>query len=286
MRKLISFFTVTTALAALASACAVEAPTEEEMNLGTAEEAVSSCTNPEGTNAMIAALAVAIGKELKRWQITTDFKLVAGPNWQTFMELTPTGLAQCTNGCANVKALLFFQDSRYDGQVVFPGGIKLSSYSYAARLVAGYGEQKVCEGRPANNTDPNNCAAEQHKLSLAYTSPGPCDTNYTFNARNPWGGMLQNPALLKNKLLWTGTTNPYVAFTSTNSTVTIDPTWGLIDGDNTTSGSCQTVCTKISTTTNYVGACCQVTKNGLTQSGKMVQGASAASFKCPVTNCG
>jgi hypothetical protein len=284
MRKLISCFAVTTALAALASACAVEAPTEEEMNLGTAEEA--TCTNPEGTNAMIAALAVAIGRELKRWQITTDFRLVAGPNWQTFMELTPTGLAQCSNGCANVKALLFFQDARYDGQVVFPGGIKLSSYSYASRLVAGYGEQKVCEGRPANNNDPNNCAAEQHKLTLAYTSPGACDINYTFNARTPSGGMLTKPALLKNKLLWTGTTNPYVAFTSTNSTVTIDPTWGLNDGDNTASGSCQTVCTKISTTTNYVGTCCEVTKNGVKQAGKMAQGSSSAAFKCQVANCG
>jgi hypothetical protein len=279
MRKLISCFAVTTALAALASACAVEAPTEEEMNLGTAEEA--SCTNPEGTNAMIAALAVAIGRELKRWQITTDFRLVAGPNWQTFMELTPTGLAQCTNGCANVKALLFFQDARYDGQVVFPGGIRLSSYSYASRLVAGYNEQKVCEGRPPNNTDPNNCFAEQHKLSLAYTSPGPCDVNYTFNARTPTGGMLQKPALLKNKLLWTGTTNPYVAFTSTNSTVTIDPTWGLNETDNTTSGSCQTVCTKISTTTNFVGKCCVVAG----KSGWMKQGANAATYKCDSAAC-
>jgi hypothetical protein len=279
MRKLISCFAVTTALAALASACAVEAPTEEEMNLGTAEEA--SCTNPEGTNAMIAALAVAIGRELKRWQITTDFRLVAGPNWQTFMELTPTGLAQCSNGCANVKALLFFQDARYDGQVVFPGGIKLSSYAYASRLVAGYGEQKVCEGRPPNNTDPNNCFAEQHKLSLAYTSPGPCDVNYTFNARNPSGGMLQKPALLKNKLLWTGTTNPYVAFTSTNSTVTIDPTWGLNETDNTTSGSCQTVCTKISTTTNFVGKCCAVSG----KTGTMKQGANAATYKCDAPSC-
>jgi hypothetical protein len=279
MRKLISCFAVTTALAALASACAVEAPTEEEMNLGTAEEA--SCSNAQGTNAMIAALAVAIGRELKRWQVTTDFQLVTGYSNQQHLALTPTGLAQCTNGCANVKALLFFQDARYDLQVVFPGGERLSSWSYAARLVAGYNEQKVCEGRPPNNTDPNNCFAEQHKLSLAYTSPGPCDVNYTFNARTPTGGMLQKPALLKNKLLWTGTTNPYVAFTSTNSTVTIDPTWGLNETDNTTSGSCQTVCTKISTTTNYVGKCCVVAG----KSGWMKQGANAATYKCDSAAC-
>ena len=48
MRKLISCFVASTALATLASACAFEAPTQEEdFDLGSTEEA--SCTNNEGT---------------------------------------------------------------------------------------------------------------------------------------------------------------------------------------------------------------------------------------------
>jgi hypothetical protein len=278
MRKLVSAVVASSMIVGLASGCAVEGA--DEADIGSVEEA--SCSNAQGTNAMIAALAVAIGRELKRWNVTTDFQLVTGAYNQQHLALTPTGLAQCTNGCANVKALLFFQDARYDQQVVFPGGEKLSSWSYAARLVAGYNEQKVCEGRPKNNNDPNNCPAEEHKLTLAGTSPGACDINYTFAARSSSGGMLQNPALLRNKLLWTGgANNPYVAFTSTNSTVTIDPTWGLNDGDNTTSGSCQTVCTKVSTTTNYANRCCVVAG----KTGTMKQGANAATFKCDAEAC-
>ena len=282
MRKLVSAVVASSVIVGLASGCAVEGM--DEADIGNAEEA--SCTNAQGTNAMIAALAVAIGRELKRWKVTTDFQLVTGAYNQQHLALTPTGLAQCTNGCANVKALLFFQDARYDLQVIFPGGERLSSWSYAARLVAGYNEQKVCEGRPANNNDPNNCSAEDHQLTLAGTAPGPCDGNYTFNARTPSGGMLMNPALLRNKLLWTGgANNPYVAFTSTNSTVTIDPTWGILNGEKTSSGSCETVCTRISTVQSFLHACCQVTKDGVTQSGKMVQGASAVSYRCAVPFC-
>jgi hypothetical protein len=282
MRKLISGLAATTALA---SACAVEAPSPEaELTLGTTRHAL--CTNNEGTNAMIAGLAVAIGRELKRWKMTTDFTVVTGAYGQEHLALTPTGLAQCSNGCANVKALLFFQDARYDNQMVFPSGVKLSAWAYASRLVAGYRDQVTCENRPNNNaSNPDNCPAEEHALTLAGTSPGGCDTNYTFDARTPAGGMLVTPALLKNRLLWTGgSNNPYIAFSSTNSTVTIDPTWGLNDGDNSSTG-CLTVCTKISTTTNYVGACCQVMKDGITQSGRMVQGSSSASFKCNVPIC-
>jgi hypothetical protein len=284
MRKLISLLFASTALTAFASACAVEAPTAEE--LGSMEEA--SCTNTEGTNAMIAGLAVAIGRELQRWKVGTDFKVVTGYNNQQVLELTPTGLAQCQNGCLTVKALLAFQDSRNDQKLVFPGGQKLSSWSYASRLVAGYREQLTCEARPSNNTtNANNCPAEEHKLSLAGITPGACDLNYTFNARTPAGGMLVAPSLLRNRLLWTGgTANPYVAFTSTNSTVTIDPTFGLNgDTDPSQSGSCTAACSKTSTTRAITGQCCQ---NPTTKaSGKFLapDPKQPHTYRCSATGC-
>jgi hypothetical protein len=280
MRNVISFSIVSAALVAFASACAVDASSDENLT-GIAGQA--SCTNNEGTNAMIAALAVAVGKELHRWKVGTDFTIVRGYANQEHLALTPTGLAQCQNGCANVKALLLYQDARYDQQIVFPGGQKLSSWSYAARLVAGYRAQLTCESRPSNRRDnPDNCPAEDHKLTLAGTSPAACGTNYTFKARTPTGGMLVAPSLLRNRLLWTGgASNPYVAFTSTNSTVSIDPTWGMVEDDNTSAPVCYIGCTMISSTTNYVGACCKVDN----VQGRYIQGASSAVFKCQIPGC-
>jgi hypothetical protein len=254
MKNLVSSLLACGAIAGLVSACAVDASPVEEA--GVVEEA--ACANQQGTNAMIAALAVAVGNELGRWNISKDFTLVTGAYNQQHLALTSTGLSRCTNGCANVKALLSFQDARYDNILTFPGGEKLSAWSYAARLVAGYNEQRVCESRPSNNTsNPNNCPAEEHKLTLVGTSPGACDMNFTYNARTPSGGMLIAPSLLKNKLLWaSGNYNPYISFSSTPGTVTIDPTWDLNSpGSTTQPGSCTNACAKFSTT-SIAGQCC------------------------------
>jgi hypothetical protein len=54
---------------------------------------------------------------------------------------------------------------------------------------------------------------------------------------------------------------------------------------NTQAASCGTTCVKISTTTNWVGRCCMITKDGVTQSGHYVQGANWATFRCAVSAC-
>lgn len=255
MRKLLSWIAAAAAVAGFTSACTVAEPTEDE--IGASSEAW--CTNPEGTNAMIAALAVSIGRELGRWQIPTDFMIVRGTYNQEMLQLTNTGMQQCYsrgNQCQNTKALLAFQDARYDQMLEFPGNQKLSSWSYAARLVSGYREQVTCESRPSNNPyQVNNCPAEQHKLTHIGSFPGGCDTYHSFRATAPSGAPLAAPALLKNKLLWAGRDNPYIAFQSSGDVVSIDPVYGLIDVDNTTSGSCSPVCSRVSTS-NVAGQCC------------------------------
>jgi hypothetical protein len=281
MRKLVSSLIASCAIVGLASACAVEAPTEEEM--GTFDEA--ACSNLQGTNAMIAALAVAIGQELGRWKVGTDFKIITGAYNQQHIALSPAGLARCTamgNTCPNIKALLFFQDARYDNYIRFPGNIRLSAWSYAARLVGGYRAQLTCEQRATNNpSSPDACPAEEHLLTLAGTSPGACDMNFTFDARTPSGGLLNHPHLLKNKLLWandggsTTNPNPYIAFQSTASTVTIDPTWDLNSPGSASGGSCVNSCQKYSPS-NIAGNCCNC--NG--SSGTFYQGATANVYKC------
>jgi hypothetical protein len=61
---------------------------------------------------------------------------------------------------------------------------------------------------------------------------------------------------LKNKLRFADMANPYINFTNLgNGNVSVDPTYGLGDENNTSSGSCAAACTKISLT-SVAGQCC------------------------------
>ncbi len=154
MRKLVSLLVASSVIVGLASGCAVEGVDEPE-STGSDHLALMNCANPQGTNAMIAAVAVAIANDLGRWKVGTDFMKVTGSYNQPNLALTSAGLAQCAargNSCQNVKALLFFQDARYDNYIRFPNGVKLSAWTYAARLVGGFDAQKTCEDRA---TTPN-----------------------------------------------------------------------------------------------------------------------------------
>ena len=78
----------------LAIACAgaefEEAPEDQLESIGTLEQPL--CEDKGGTNSVMTALAVAAGRELRRWKPETDFK------WNTStgrLELTSTGSARC-----------------------------------------------------------------------------------------------------------------------------------------------------------------------------------------------
>lgn len=301
MPKFVSSFITSVALVGLASACAVDMQTDEQ--LGAADQAASACSNAEGTNAMIAALAVGIAQEIGRWKVGTDLRQKTCTYNQQCLELTPAAYEECrkiagkpvgtptSQLCKNVNALLALQDARYDQTFVFPDGTKLSSYSYAARLFSGWNEQKTCEARPSNNTNnPNNCPAEEHKLTLAPNgvqpgAPGACDTYYTFNAKTPSGGNLIAPSLLKNKLLWAGykandprNSNPFIDFRSTLTTVTIDPTYGLNPPEQQSGGSCITwPGTPKYSSVRTVGECCKKTETSPTSTIALT---SPSMYKC------
>lgn len=73
--------------------------------LGMAEQELSAQCGGDDSNALAAALAVAIGNELGRWDVNTDFKIASGK-----LELSTTGALHCGSGCSNIKALLRLQD--------------------------------------------------------------------------------------------------------------------------------------------------------------------------------
>jgi len=232
--KTIATLIAASALAATAVGCSVEVDTEAPV--GESEEA--ACANPEGTNAMIAALAASMGRELHRWNVGVDLELYRGLYNQEMLRLSYTGRQQCGSACANTDYLLSFQDPRADQTWVFPGGIKLSSWSYAARLVAGWRAQRECDSR-------GGCPAEPHKLTQTEQRPSTECANsmvFKYNATAPSGAALMNPAQLRNKLIWANNGSPdfsvyntqrnaYLQFNSTPSTVEVDPVPGCNDGD-------------------------------------------------------
>jgi hypothetical protein len=254
---------------------------EEDVDLGQLEQGVMNCANPDGTNAAMAALAVATAQELKRWQPGKDFMVFgtsgqseASPGPQQAIKLTPTGKARCADGkCWNTQALLDMQYEQANDKVRF-GNVVLSPGALRSRLVAKLREQQTCDSRPANGG--NNCPVEEHQLSFQRSAQGNCDTNFFFKATQPNGAPLRFPAQLKNKLQWVDTQNPYVSFQSAGDVVSIDPTYGLNEAGSTSSGACSASCVRLSRS-NLAGQCCSC--NGATK--KLVKaGWSAFTYLC------
>jgi hypothetical protein len=52
-----------------------------------------------------------------------------------------------------------------------------------------------------------------------------------------------------------GSANPYLAFSSTGTTVSIDPTYGLDEDPSTATAACPVACTKMSLS-SQAGKCC------------------------------
>jgi hypothetical protein len=231
----------------IAAGC-TEAPMTSE-DIGQNQEAL--CANGDGVNSVMAALAVATAKELGRWNPTTDFLPLNRAPWH--LQLTATGKARCPGGnCWNTQAILDLQKAPFNS-VKF-GSVVLNSNNLVSTLTARWNEQRNCELR--GGTGATNCTVEQHKLTFKSAQAGACDTIFTFNATTPTGGLLAAPSQLKNKLMYAGyPSNPFLAFSSTGTTVSIDPTYGLNEAPSSSTGSCTPACLKLSAS-SIAGACC------------------------------
>lgn len=251
-------------LLALGSACSVEAGSSEFEPAVTGEQAL--CANQDGVNAYMAALGTATAREVGRWLPSRDFQWNTSTNK---LELSYYGKKRCADGkCFNVQELLNMQVSAANNLVVFPGGDRLNTDALNSRLKANWDRQITCNNRPDNHLG-DDCPVEYHQLAMKSVTAGACDKLFSFKATATDGvTALTEPGQLKNQLLWVGyntdpnVTNPYLAFQSTASTVSIDPTVGLTEGDATSSGSCAAACTMVSST-SVIGECCSC--NGVTK---------------------
>jgi hypothetical protein len=246
----------------------------EDADLGTLEQGLMSCSNPDGTNSAMAAFAVAVAQELKRWQANRDFVVFgtsgrseSSPGPQQAIKLTsgsdafgPRGKSRCSDGkCANVQALLDMQYDNANNQIYFQGNgstrTLLNPAALRSRMVAKLREQQSCDANPRDR-DSNACPKEEHVLQFQSSAKGSCDTNFYFKATRTDGKALMYPNQLKNKLRFADMTNPYIAFQNLgNGIVSVDPTYGLNKDNSTSSGSCTPMCTKV-TTSNVSGQCC------------------------------
>jgi hypothetical protein len=225
---------------------------EEALELGTAEQELffnpfnffSSCSDPKGTNSVMAALAVATATELKRWQPTKDFQSSGG-----VLKLTTTGKAQCADGkCWNTQAILDLQTAPAGSVQVRPG-VKLDSAALKSALTSNLLLQVL---------HLISAFVPEHKLQLIRSEHGGCDQFYWFNVTSPSGGAVSSLLTwtLGQKLMWVGgSSNPYVQFQSNGTMVGIDPTYGLNEAGSTATGSCTAACTKMSGS-NIAGTCC------------------------------
>ncbi|MEY4549898.1 MAG: hypothetical protein RL685_6093, partial [Pseudomonadota bacterium] len=246
----------------------------EESEFGTAEQGLMSCSNPDGTNAAMAAFAVLVARDLGRWDAGRDFKMITtsgmsetSPGRQQAIALTsgsdskgPIGKSKCSDGkCARVQALLAMQYDNLNGKVFFQGTgstkVQLNPAALRSRMYAKWQEQRTCDARPKDG-DATQCPVEQHALTFTSSAPGGCDTDFTFAAKGTTGAALKYVGQLKNKLRFADMSNPYINFQNLgNGNVSIDPTYGLGDENNTSAGSCAAACTKISLT-SVAGQCC------------------------------
>ncbi|MGC4090454.1 MAG: hypothetical protein QM756_21775 [Polyangiaceae bacterium] len=210
--------------------------------------AYASCPSNSGLLPTKAALAIAMAKELGRWDALND--LTVDANYQ--IALSSTGLARCSNGCANVKAILGQQDPAVAN---FHPPQSFSPDMLRSDLYAAFDRQR----NMLIDLQNNNKAAlpPAHKLTLVggptNLGVGACGPHYVFQADHTDGTPLTSTeaANLSKQLCYFGYGcggNEYLAFTATNTQcpsgrtcVAVNPT----DGDNgsastTTAGSAPT----------------------------------------------
>ncbi|MGC4091702.1 MAG: hypothetical protein QM756_28230 [Polyangiaceae bacterium] len=204
--------------------------------------AYATCGSNSGLQPTKAALAVAMAKELGRWDALTD--LTTDSNGR--VALSAAGLAACGNaGCPNTKALLNQQDpavSAYVSSDIF------NTYVYSSDLYAALDRQRSTIQNLQNNYPAGLPPA--HKLTLVggptNLGIGACGPHYVFQADHLDGTALTSAEAsnLSTSLCYFGYIcggNNYLSFTTTTTQcptgrtcVAIDPTDGDVGSSSTT----------------------------------------------------
>jgi len=268
MIKFVSAMIAATSLIA-AAGCSTETGSANELAAAQESDALASCPNAQGTNAAIAAFAIAYGTEAHRWEVLTDFEEFRGYNYQ--LMLRPKAGGKCANNaCPMTAEILTYQDGRNEGKIVYDGQA-LSSMSFASRLTTGYDNMNAYKTNkmfPYPTHTLNFLSMQKGNVCMtdvSYTasvSSGTLDS--LVNALKFSDGNGQNPYLFT----YDGSGNPHLRVAG--NVVTVDPTGGTsgdpsisTSGDVTLAG-CQAVSTDKThiNVTDSTGAKTSVVGNG------------------------
>jgi hypothetical protein len=256
-----------------------ESEFSEEGEIGSLQQGAHNCSNPDGTNAVMAALAVSAAQELKRWRAGIDFQQYATNGayegqpgtWSAAIRLTsgtgpdgkPRGKSRCSDGkCAKTQALLALQYDNATGVYVQAESsntkVQVNPSALRSRMVAKLQEQ-INKDRDMKDGDTYQSPKTPHALSPSGTaSLGGCGPHFKFKVA--FDATTTNPKPLPVQLKWAlsfaDQQNGWVDFRDLgNNVVAVDPTYGLNEGAETTAGSCPIACSKVSTS-DISNRCC------------------------------
>ena len=240
---------------------------EAEIELGELEQGIHNCANPDGTNAVLAALAVAAAQDLGRWNAGVDFD-VAGDRIAlasgTGPDGKPKGSSRCGGNCRRIAPLLALQNDNATG--VYVQGetsntkVLVNPSALRSRMKAKLEEQRTVDVNAKDGTL-NLAPKTGHSLTANGTASnlGGCGPHFKFNVAFDATTTTPKPvpAQLRYKLYFADQANGWVDFRDLgNNVVAIDPTYGLNEGSTSTAGSCEIACTKVSPSSNLANVCC------------------------------
>ena len=259
-------------LVALASGCGQETMHGPSEEVSTIQQALV-CSNDQATFAVLASMANAAARDLRRWLPKRDLQ------WNSTtskLELSAFGRARCplnssgVKECRTMNSLLALQNDAAQGLQF--AGQPLDVGVLRSRLFAYWDRQRTCFDRPDNGSG-DDCPAELHDLVFSHSavSSTTCAGGQDFWYHAYYAGTSTNlapadAAQLKNQLIWAGgPDNPFLAFDQVSGDVKIDPVEPPAGGGGSGGGSC-TVATnclpqigKCDATNNpqtVVGSCC------------------------------
>lgn len=217
-------------------------PVIKAWNLETS--AYGTCNTQSGLMPTKAALAVAMAKELGRWD-PADLAVQGQfgyPNSRVVLNSASAG--RCVNGCANTKGILAQQDASFVDQNLF------NATNFKNDLEASFQRQ----ANMISDLKRNNPGAlpPAHKLTLvggpSDLGVGACGPHYIFQVDDQYGNPLSAAQAnnMANALCFYGYgscgNNPYLSFQTTTvgcpagrTCVAIDPQDGDTGSDSTTS---------------------------------------------------
>ena len=236
--------------------------------LGMLEQGIHSCATPDGTNSVMAALAVAAAQDLGRWQGGVDFDVITGDRIAlasgTGPDGKPKGKSRCSGSvCKRIEPLLALQYDNATGVYVQAETantkVLVNPAALRSRMKAKVEEQRTKDAA-AKDGQLDLVAKTKHTLTAngSASNLGGCGAHFKFNVVFDASTTTPKPvqAQLKNSLFFADQTNGWVDFREISpGVVAIDPTYGLNDGAVSTAGSCEVACTKISATDISNGCC-------------------------------